>query len=234
MFYGEYVTVAEKKEKAEKMIEKLSKKENIEPLLYYNAIKEKAWWAKQWEDNIKNYSDFENRIARGRSYVKNGFVIDFKITEGEVNALVMGTSSKPYKINVKIDKLSEKNEKKLVSLTKNKISNLESFLKGNFPKDLEEALMDKKSGLFPNSKEIKFSCSCPDGAYMCKHVAAVLFGISSKLTENPLLFFTLRGINVEDLIKNSVDEAMEDLLKNSKKKTNRTVKEEDALDLFDL
>lgn len=234
MRYGEYISVGEKKLKAEKMIKKLSKKENIEPLLYYNVKKEKAWWAIKWEENIASYSDLENRISRGKSYVKNGFVIDFKITEGKIDALVMGTRAKPYSVKITIDKLSASNEKKLKDVIKGKISNVESFIKGDFPKGLENILLDTKYGLFPKSSEIDFSCSCPDGAYMCKHVAAVLFGVSSKLTENPLLFFTLRGVNVDELVKSAVNNAMDTLLVNSNIKSDTKVSEEDALTMFDL
>lgn len=234
MRYEPYISVAEKKAKAEKLIKKLSKKESVEPLLYYNVKKEKAWWATKWEENILSYSDYENRISRGKAYVKNGFVIDFKISEGEIEALVMGSKSKPYKVNVNVNKLSLKNEKLLTEIIKGKISSLESFIKGDFPKELEDILVDSKYGLFPKPNEIKFSCSCPDGANMCKHVAAVLFGVSSKLTENPLLFFVLRGIDVNELIKTTVDETVEKLLENTSVDTSRLVSEDEALDLFNV
>lgn len=232
--YGEYVSVEEKKIKAQKLITKLSKKQEIEPLEYMDPKKAKVWWAMKWEENVKEYADFSNRIARGRSYVKNGFVIDLKIEEGYVQALVTGTKAKPYEIGISIQKLSKANEKKLIELIKGQISNIESFLNGDFPKELEKALIDKKYGLFPTPKEIDFDCSCPDGAYMCKHIAAVLFGISSKLAQNPLLFFTLRGINTEELIKNTVDEKIDDLLKNANNKTDKIVNEDDVADLFDI
>lgn len=232
--YGEYVSVEERKEKARKIIVKLSKKQEIEPLEYNSNKKDKVWWAEMWENNMKEYADMQNRISRGRSYVKNGFVIDMKIKEGMIEALVMGSKSKPYNVDIRINKLSKINENKLIELTKGQITNLESFLNADFPKELEKALVDKEYGLFPTSKEIHFDCSCPDGADMCKHVAAVLFGISSKLTQNPLLFFTLRGIDVDKLIKSTMDEKLDDMLKNASKKSTKTVSKKATADLFDI
>lgn len=234
MYYGAYVSVAEKKENATKAIKKLSKKEKLEPLEYLSPKKENAWWAIKWEENILSYTDFSSRIARGRAYVKNGFVIDLKINEGNVSALVMGSTKNPYKISIAIDKITKEKEEKITEFIKNNISSLESFLKGDFPEELSDILIGEDYGLFPTPKEIKFDCNCPDGACMCKHIAAALFGISSKLTQNPLLFFTLRGIEVDSLISSTVDEVMDGMLKNKNKKTDRVIKDDDALDLFEI
>lgn len=234
MRYAKYESVAQKQAKCKKMIDKINKDGNIESLEYVMVKKSDAWWSKRWEENMESYADMSNRIARGKTYVKNGLVFDFNIQESLVTAKVVGTSSKPYKVEIKIKKLSSVAEKKLLDITKNKISSIESFLNGDFPLELENLLLDSEIGLFPSPDEISFDCNCPDGAYMCKHVAAVLFGISSKLSKNPLLFFTLRGIDVNKMIKKTIDKKVNDVLKNSKKKSDRTISESDAIDLFNL
>lgn len=234
MYYGAYISVAEKKANAEKAIKKIRKTEEIEPLEYLSPKKENAWWAVKWEENILSFTDFSERIARGRAYVKNGFVIDLKINEGNVSALVMGSGKKTYKIFITIDKITSEKEEKITNFIKNNISSLESFLKGDFPEELSEILIGEDYGLFPTPEEIKFKCDCPDSAYMCKHIAAALFGISSKLAQNPLLFFTLRGIKIDELINDTVDEVMDNILKNKNKKTDRIIDNSDALDLFNL
>ena len=232
--YYQYESVSDKQYKAQKMIAKLKKKQDIEPLEYIDIKKNKAWWAIKWEQNIKQYADFSNRIARGRSYVKNGFVIDFKISESYVSSLVMGSSSKPYNVHIKIEQLCNEDKDKLIELCKNKISSLESLLKADFSKDLQNDLLERNLNLFPSPKEIRVDCSCPDGAIMCKHVIATMFGISSKLASNPILFFKLRGIDVDDLIKASTTSILDTLLENANNKSKRAIKRKDIKTIFNL
>lgn len=234
MFYKDYVSVYDKQVKAKKLIAKLSKTQDIEPLLYVDPKKAKTWWAAKWEENMKNYADFSNRINRGKTYVKNGFVIDFKINKGSIKGLVMGSTSKPYSVKIEIDCLKENSEKLLTETLKNKISNIDELIKGDFPKDLETLMLDDKMNLFPKPKEINFYCSCPDSAHMCKHVAAVLFGVGSKLSYDPLLFFELRGIDTTKLIKKSMDDLVSSMLINSSKPSKRQISAKDTLGLFGI
>jgi len=55
-------------------------------------------------------------------------------------------------------------------------------------------------GLFPSPAEIKLSCSCPDWADMCKHVASALYGVGARLDQKPQLLFVLRGVDENELI----------------------------------
>ena len=55
-------------------------------------------------------------------------------------------------------------------------------------------------GLFPTPQEISLGCSCPDGARMCKHVAAVLYGVGARLDHQPELLFTLRAVEPAQLL----------------------------------
>lgn len=141
----------------------------------------KIWWGKAWNQNLESYADYSNRIARGRSYVRNNAVLDLKIVKGEVKAIVQGSSSKPYMITVQIDKLSNERWNKVITLCNHRIDTLEQLVAGSFPKELEVLFKERKYGLFPSPKEIHFDCSCPDWASMCKHVAAVLYGIGARL-----------------------------------------------------
>jgi len=63
-----------------------------------------------------------------------------------------------------------------------------------------ERICRQGAGLFPKPSEIRFSCSCPDGASMCKHVAAVMYGVGSRLDSKPELLFRLRAVNENDLV----------------------------------
>lgn len=233
-FY-KYDSVAEKREKAKKATERLKKKDpDIEPIVIEGRTIAKSWWGKAWNENLESYADYSNRIGRGRSYVKNGNVIDLKITEGNINALVQGSGRKPYSVIIQIDTLTDDKIKKITNLCNNKISSLEDLLEGKFPKDLEVLFMQEEYGLFPTPAQIHFSCSCPDIAYMCKHVAAVLYGVGAKLDNNPMLFFTLRNIDTNQLIKKSIESKLDNMLKNAGKRSKRAIDEADINDIFGI
>lgn len=236
-YYGfpKYVSVAEKREKAERSLEKLKKKDpNIQPIVIDGKTLVKSWWGKEWNNNMESYADFRNRISRGRSYVRNGAVIDLKIGKGNVTALVQGTSSKPYKITVKIDELDRNKWENLTKVCNHQVASLEELVEGKFPKALELLFREKKYGLFPSPKEIHFDCSCPDWAYMCKHVAAVLYGIGTKLDLNPLLFFELRGVDTAELLRKSMESKIDSMLKNAGKKCGREIAVEEIFDTFGI
>lgn len=229
--YYEYVPISKKRDNAEKEIKKLRKKNpDISPVVIEGKKIAKTWWGIAWAENLESYADFANRIARGRSYVKNGFVLDLKIDKGVVEALVMG--SKVYSVKVTISPLTAKRWSSLSALCGRKIDSLQALIEGKFPKELEEIF--RSSDLFPSPKEINFSCSCPDWAYMCKHVAAVLYAIGARFDEDPTLFFKLRGVNFEELLKKSIDEKMRLMLANAKKKSSRVINDTDIDELFGL
>lgn len=233
--YFEYVPVSEKKEKARKQIEKLRKKDpDISPVVIEGNKIAKTWWAIAWNKNLESYADYSNRIQRGRSYVKNGFVIDLRIKTCEVTALVQGTSSKPYKITIKFKPISKTKWENVISTCSNKIDGIEELVQGKFPKALEDVFTSHESGLFPSPKEIEFDCSCPDWASMCKHVAAVLYGIGARFDEDPTLFFLLRDIDFQVLLKKSVEDKMKSMLLNADKKSERVLDNVNISDLFNI
>jgi len=236
-YYGfrPYVSVAQKQAKAQRMMEKLRKNgRELSPVAVEGRKIAKTWWGEAWTRNLERYSDYENRIGRGRSYVSNGFVLDLKIATGRVEALVVGTSPMPYDVSVAIDKLSEEQWEAITKRCGNRVENLEALAEGKFPKDLADLFTDKETGLFPTPKEIHFDCSCPDWASMCKHVAATLYGVGARLDKDPLLFFTLRDVDVHALLKKSVAEKMERMLENAGKKTRRVLDGADVKALFGL
>ena len=233
--FPEYVSVAEKRRKAQKSVEKLRKKNpDICPVIIAGTKLTKTWWGKSWNDNLESYSDFANRIGRGRGYVRHGAVLDLKITQGEIKALVQGSVSKPYQVTVSIQPLSEKIWQGITKNCGGKIDSLQELMVGKFPKTLSEVFTAKGKGLFPASKEIRLQCSCPDGAYMCKHVAAALYGVGARLDDDPTLFFVLRDVKVDDLISEAISQKTETLLKKSKVKSRRIIEETDIADLFGI
>jgi uncharacterized Zn finger protein len=158
----------------------------------------KTFWGKAWCENLERYSDFANRLPRGRTYVRNGSVIDLQIAAGAIQALVSG--SEIYKVAVKVAPVSKARWKSICADCAGAIDSLVELLQGRFSKGVMERICRQNAGLFPSPKEIQLSCSCPDWAAMCKHVAAVLYGIGARFDERPELLFRLHEVNEEELI----------------------------------
>ena len=199
-FYPPYVPVAERKRKAAAAAKKLSAKSGraLAPVTLATKKIATTFWGKAWCDNLEAYSDYANRLPRGRTYVRNGSVIDLQITNGKVEALVQGSNL--YKIAIGFQPLAPKCWMNFKARSAGKVTNLLDLLQGRLSKEILADLTAKGAGLFPAPKEIELGCSCPDWADMCKHVAAVLYGVGARLDEKPELFFTLRGVKMEELL----------------------------------
>ncbi|MDR1875408.1 MAG: hypothetical protein LBQ90_10415 [Synergistaceae bacterium] len=231
--YFEYTPVAQKKADAQRQLEKLRKKNpNISPVVIEGRKIAKTWWGMAWNRNLESYADYSNRISRGSAYVRNGMVLDLQITSGNISALVQGSRSEPYKVLIRIDKLSAARWNAIAEQSSSRIGSLAELTEGKFPETLSQAFLQQGKGLFPSPKEIHFNCSCPDWAGMCKHVAATLYGVGARLDHDPLLFFTLRDIDFSALLKKSVEEKIESLLKNANKKSQRVIDDADLAGLF--
>jgi len=233
--YYEYIPVAKRRENAKKQVEKLKKKNpDLAPIEIQGRNIANTWWGKAWNKNLENYADYTNRIARGRSYVRNGAVLDLKIETGLVRALVQGSERKPYSVEIKVKPLAKETWDGILGVCNHKIDSMSALVEGRFPKELGELFTLKGNGLFPAPKELQFSCSCYDWAQMCKHVAAALYGIGARFDEDPTLFFKLRNINFEALLKKTIEQKMQSLLENSEQKSKRVMDDEDITGLFGL
>jgi len=200
-FYGwrPYVSVAERRRKAAKAMAKLKKKGHpVSPVVVEGRTIVKTFWGKAWCENLERYSDFANRLPRGRTYVRNGSVIDLQIAPGEITALVSGSSI--YKVAVRVAPVEKARWRSICTDCAGAIDSLIELLQGRFSKGVMERVCRQKTGLFPSPHEIKLSCSCPDWAGMCKHVAAVLYGIGARLDHQPELLFRLHSVDEKDLI----------------------------------
>jgi len=205
--------------------------EERQPVILEGRTIAKTWWGKSWCKNLESYADFSNRISRGKSYIRNGAILDLRISEGNVTASVEGSRSRPYKVRIDIEPIDDMNKEKLVSKCGNRIESLDALLSGNIPNEIAYVFVSR-NGLFPSPKEIVFNCSCPDVAYMCKHVAATLYGIGARFDEDPTLFFRLRGISTESLVKRSVEDRMNEMLRNANRRTDRMLDDADLNRLF--
>ncbi len=200
-YYGwrPYVSVAERRRQAAAEMARLKKKgQPVSPVLVEGRTIVKTFWGKAWCENLERYSDFENRLPRGRTYVRNGSVIDLQIAPGEIKALVSG--SEIYKVKVKVAPVAKARWQSICKDCAGAIDSLVELLQGRFSKGVMERVCRQKTGLFPSPDEIQLSCSCPDWADMCKHVAAVLYGIGARLDQQPELIFRLHNVDEKELI----------------------------------
>lgn len=233
--YPRYVSVSEKRARAEKKIRQLRKKNSdLAPVIIEGRTLARTWWGQSWNANLERYADYRNRIERGRSYVRHLAVLDLRIDKGAVSALVQGSRSKPYAVDTKIEALPKTNWGKLTAACADHLDSLQDLLAGRFPKALAHLFMAKGSGLFPTPEEIQFSCSCPDWASMCKHVAATLYGIGARLDQDPSLFFMLRRVNMDDLIAKALEETTDQWIQKAEDHAQSTIAEADLGDVFGI
>jgi uncharacterized Zn finger protein len=197
--WAPYVSVAERRRRAAREMEKLRKKGHpVAPVVIEGRTIARTFWGKAWCDNLESYSDFASRMPRGRSYVRNGSVVDLQIAKGLVTAIVSG--SRIYEVAVEIDAINKKRWRSLIRESAGRIGSMIELLQGRFSEDVMQTLAQPKSGLFPAPSEIRLSCTCPDWAIMCKHVAAALYGVGARLDREPEIFFTLRQVDQAELI----------------------------------
>jgi uncharacterized Zn finger protein len=194
-----YVSVAAKRRRAQRELAKLRKKsKSVAPITIDGRKIAKTFWGRSWCDNLERYSDFAHRLPRGRSYVRNGAVLDLQVAKGKITATVAG--SDVYEIEVDIAPLRARRWQALCKDCTGSIDSLIELLQGRLEENVMRRVSCEGDGLFPSPSEIKFSCTCPDWAGMCKHVAAALYGVGARLDEEPRLLFVLRGVNESDLV----------------------------------
>jgi len=194
-----YVTVAERRDKAAAHARKLAKKGHIvRPVELAGHAIATTFWGKAWCANLERYSDYGNRLPRGRSYVRNGSVVDLQIQPGVVTAMVSG--SHIYTVTVKIRPFEPARWQKLCGECAGRIESAVELLKGNLSGGIMAIMTDRARGLFPAPGEISIACTCPDYAGLCKHSAATLYGVAARLDQQPKLLFILRNVNTDDLL----------------------------------
>ncbi len=194
-----YVPVARRRLNAVREMEKLRKKGHpVAPVEVKGRVIAQTFWGKAWCENLERYSDFANRLPRGRTYVRNGSVVDLQIAAGQVKALVSG--SEIYRVTVDVKRLASRRWVSVCDDCASSINSVVDLLRGRLAQGVMERICRANTGLFPEHSEIEFKCSCPDFAYMCKHVAAVLYGIGARLDHQPELLFKLRDVDQQELV----------------------------------
>jgi uncharacterized Zn finger protein len=204
--WAPYVPVAERRRRAAREMAKLSRKgQPVAPVVIAGRAIATTFWGQAWCDNLESYRDFENRLPRGRTYVRNGSVLDLQIAPCEVKAMVSGSSI--YRVAVSIDAVAKPRWQSICKDCAGGIDSLVELLQGRLSQGVMERICRQGLGLFPQPGEIRFKCSCLDYASMCKHVAAALYGVGARLDVQPELLFRLRAVDEKDLVT-GIDKAL--------------------------
>ncbi|MDR2123757.1 MAG: hypothetical protein LBP38_02095 [Desulfovibrio sp.] len=199
----EYVSVEEKRRKAARLIEKLRKERfDLRPIRIEGRLLSRTFWGKEWCRQMDLTADYDSRLPRGRSYVRNGAVCHLEVRQGEIHALVSG--SELYTVTVRIAPLPPRHWALIQDACKEKISTFVDLLQGKLSKEVMSVVCHPEIGIFPKASEISYECSCPDWAGLCKHTAATLYGVGSRLDEEPELLFLLRHVDPLDLFSADV------------------------------
>jgi uncharacterized Zn finger protein len=232
-YYGDwapYMPVAERRRQATLTVAKLRRKGlAVEPVMLEGRSIAATFWGRAWCDMMESYSDYASRLPRGRSYVRNGFVIDLQIGQGRVTALVSG--SEVYNVTITIKETTKPRWQAICADCSGGIDSVVELLQGRLSKGVMERICRQGTGLFPEPSEIRFACTCPDHASMCKHVAAVFYGVGARLDRKPELLFLLRAVDAAELVA-GIDHALP--LSKSRPKPNKVLAADDMAALFGL
>jgi uncharacterized Zn finger protein len=206
-YYPPYVSAGEKKARGALALAKPLKKSKraAEPVVLAHRKRQLAttFWGQAWADNLDRYADLANRLARGRAYLRNGSVLDLVIGPGRVEAYVAGSDL--YRVTIGMAPLAKARWRRIVSRCTGRIGSLVGLLRGELSAEVLGVLTHAREGLFPEPRELTLDCSCPDAADVCKHVAAVLYGVAIRLDARPELFFDLRQVDQAELIGSATE-----------------------------
>jgi uncharacterized Zn finger protein/biotin operon repressor len=205
-WYGRhrYVSAAERRAKAEKKLAQVKKQGGtVQPVSVQGRTIARSFWGKAWCTNLEAYSDYSNRLPRGRTYARNGSILDLQIVEGRIDALVSG--SRLYEVSIRIDTTPKERWSAIRAECAGQIDSLVDLLQGQLSDGVMGVVTRARTGLFPSPSEIHLSCSCPDWAVMCKHVAAVLYGVGNRLDHAPEMLFSLRGVDPSDMVEEAIE-----------------------------
>ncbi len=211
-YYGgwaPYVSVAERRDKAQRKLKSLEKKGRVcQPVTIEGRTIARTFWGKKWCDNLETYSDYASRLPRGRTYVRHGSVLDLTIKAGKITALVCG--SEMYKVSISVDALKAERWQSILRECAGQVASLVELLQGRLSNSVMEVVTRHGAGLFPVPQQIDFRCSCPDSASMCKHIAAALYGVGTRLDSQPELLFELRHVDPLELIRQAANLSVAD------------------------
>lgn len=160
-----------------------------------------TWWGKRWIGALEALGAvYANRLPRGRTYARQGRVTDLIVAAGRVTARVHGRRARPYRVTLTLPVFDDATWDSVLEALAGEVRHTAALLDGRMPDDVDDALQACGVSLFPRARELSTSCSCPDSANPCKHVAAVHYMLAQTFDDDPFLLPRLRGRDRDQLL----------------------------------
>lgn len=161
----------------------------------------REWWSQRWLDLLDSYR-FKKRLERARNYSRQGNVLSIEFHKSKVLAQVKGSEVEPYQVSLSLDIFSDEEWNYVIETMSHKSLFAAKLLAGEMPQNIEDVFTSNGLSLFPFTlNDIHSQCSCPDPAVPCKHIAAIYYQLSDRLSEDPFVLFELRGRSRERIIQ---------------------------------
>ncbi len=226
--YGPYVSAAERKANAaNEMAKRAMSGKKVDPVIIEGRQIAKTFWGLAWCSHIEILSDFASRLEKGKRYARNGSVVHLEISKGKIEAIVKG--SELYEITIEIQPISNAAWTRIKQACAGHLTSAVELLQGKFSDATMKILTDPDSGMFPHADDFDTDCSCPDFVRLCKHLAAVLYGVGARLDRSPELLFTLRGVDPTELLSGATTFAA-----TQRKSKAATLKQDELSDVFGI
>lgn len=198
--YGRYIPVATRRAAGRREVRRLARQgRTVQPVEISGRTIARSFWGRAWCGHLESFADYSNRLPRGRRYVRNGSVLHLQIGPHRVEALVNG--SELYDVVIDIDPLPSRTWDAIRDRCAGEIDSMLDLLHGRLSHGVMAAVTHRHDGLLPLPGQIRFSCSCPDVASMCKHVAGALYGVGHRLDSQPERLFALRDVDPSVLLQ---------------------------------
>jgi uncharacterized Zn finger protein len=160
----------------------------------------KSWWASRWIAALERLVN-PGRLTRGRTYARVGQVVSMDVGREGVKAVVQGSRPKPYTVQIKFKQLSDAEWERVIDAMASEALYAARLLSGEMPEQIEDVFAAVGTSLFPTDKnDMRTTCSCPDVANPCKHIAAVHYLLGERFDDDPFLMFLLRGRSQEEIV----------------------------------
>ncbi|QNP30542.1 SWIM zinc finger family protein [Cylindrospermopsis curvispora] len=161
----------------------------------------REWWSQRWLDLLDSYR-FKKRLERARNYSRQGNILSIEFQKSKVLGRVKGSEVEPYQVSLSLDIFSDEEWSYVIETMSRKSLFAAKLLAGEMPQNIEDVFTSNGLSLFPFTlNDVHSQCSCPDPAVPCKHIGAVYYQLSDRLSEDPFVLFELRGRSRERIIQ---------------------------------
>ena len=158
------------------------------------SIDDTISWADRWRRVLDAAGpSAARRIQRGQAVARRGGVSDLDLRVGEVRGSVAEARSHPYQVSISWDPAPRERWDAAAEQLRRELRFTAALLDGELPDDLADALGEVGVRLLPPFSALRLSCSCPERAAVCRHVAAVHDAASVLIGRDPVLLLRLAG-----------------------------------------